>query len=149
MWQQFTEKARLAVFFAQQEAMEFGAEKLDTEHLLLGLLHEDDWVAGRVLKGLHFTLDDIREATLLQITPVAFSPTRSNDMGVTPQAKNALDFAVEEAERIGNAYVGTEHLLLGLIREGEGIAGRVFAQLGIRLEPVREFVENLQDRPPA
>ena len=147
MWQRFTERARRVVFFAQEEAGRLGENYVSTEHLLLGLVRENDSVAARILDRLGVSLGRIRSEIERQ---VARGDGRlGQDMQLTPRAKRVIDLAYDEARQLNNNYIGTEHLLLGLIREGEGLAGRVLNKLGVDLERTRREVMLLQDAEPA
>ena len=142
MWQRFTERARKVVFYAQEEAGRVGQNYVSTEHLLLGLVRENDSVAARLLDRLGVSLGRIRSEIERQ---VARGDGRLNqDMQLTPRAKRVIDLAYDEARQLNNNYIGTEHLLLGLIREGEGMAGKVLAGLGVILERTRQEVIELQ-----
>lgn len=143
MWQRFTERARKVVFYAQEEAQKFGEGYVSTEHLLLGLVRESDSVAARVLEKLGVSLSRIRAEVEKQLPRGDARP--SQDMTLTPRAKRVIDLAYDEARNLNNNYIGTEHLLLGLIREGDGLAGRVLAKLGVELEKARREVMALQD----
>lgn len=143
MWQRFTERARKVVFFAQEEAQKFGEGYVSTEHLLLGLVRESDSVAARVLEKLSVSLSRIRQEVEKQLPRGDARP--SQDMTLTPRAKRVIDLAYDEARNLNNNYIGTEHLLLGLIREGDGLAGRVLAKLGVELDRARREVMALQD----
>jgi ATP-dependent Clp protease ATP-binding subunit ClpC len=143
MWQRFTERARKVVFYAQEEAQKFGEGYVSTEHLLLGLVREADSVAARVLEKLGVSLNRIRAEVEKQLPRGDARP--SQDMTLTPRAKRVIDLAYDEARNLNNNYIGTEHLLLGLIREGDGLAGRVLAKLGVELERARREVMSLQD----
>ncbi|MBW7929466.1 MAG: ATP-dependent Clp protease ATP-binding subunit, partial [Fimbriimonadaceae bacterium] len=143
MWQRFTERARKVVFYAQEEAQKFGEGYVSTEHLLLGLVRESDSVASRVLEKLGVGLGRIRTEVEKQLPRGDARP--SQDMTLTPRAKRVIDLAYDEARNLNNNYIGTEHLLLGLIREGDGLAGRVLAKLGVDLERARKEVMALQD----
>ncbi|HEY3780620.1 MAG TPA: ATP-dependent Clp protease ATP-binding subunit [Fimbriimonadaceae bacterium] len=143
MWQRFTERARKVVFYAQEEAQKFGEGYVSTEHLLLGLVRESDSVAARVLDKLGVSLNRIRAEVEKQLPRGDARP--SQDMTLTPRAKRVIDLAYDEARNLNNNYIGTEHLLLGLIREGDGLAGRVLAKLGVELEKARREVMALQD----
>ena len=146
MWQRFTERARRVVFFAQEEAGRLGENYVSTEHLLLGLVRENDSVAARILDRLGISLGRIRSEIERQ---VARGDGRlGQDMQLTPRAKRVIDLAYDEARQLNNNYIGTEHLLLGLIREGEGLAGRVLNKLGVDLERTRREVTLLQDSEP-
>lgn len=143
MWQRFTERARKVVFYAQEEAQKFGEGYVSTEHLLLGLVRESDSVASRVLERLGVTLSRIRQEVEKQLPRGDARP--SSEMTLTPRAKRVIDLAYDEARNLNNSYIGTEHLLLGLIREGDGLAGRVLAKLGVELDRARREVMGLQD----
>jgi len=143
MWQRFTERARKVVFYAQEEAQKFGEGYVSTEHLLLGLVRESDSVAARVLERLGVSLARIRSEVEKQLP--RGDARASQDMTLTPRAKRVIDLAYDEARNLNNNYIGTEHLLLGLIREGDGLAGRVLAKLGVELERARREVMALQD----
>jgi len=143
MWQRFTERARKVVFYAQEEAQKFGEGYVSTEHLLLGLVRETDSVAARVLDRLGVSLSRIRSEVEKQLP--RGEARQSQDMTLTPRAKRVIDLAYDEARNLNNNYIGTEHLLLGLIREGDGLAGRVLAKLGVELERARREVMALQD----
>jgi len=143
MWQRFTERARKVVFYAQEEAQKFGEGYVSTEHLLLGLVRESDSVAARVLERLGVSLGRIRQEVEKQLPRGDARP--SQEMTLTPRAKRVIDLAYDEARNLNNSYIGTEHLLLGLIREGDGLAGRVLAKLGVELERARREVMALQD----
>jgi ATP-dependent Clp protease ATP-binding subunit ClpA len=143
MWQRFTERARRVVFFAQEEAGRLGDNYVSTEHLLLGLVRENDSVAARILDMMGVSLGRIRSEIERQVT--LGDGRLGQDMQLTPRAKRVIDLAYDEARQLSNNYIGTEHLLLGLIREGEGLAGRVLAKLGVELERTRREVMALQD----
>ncbi len=143
MWQRFTERARKVVFYAQEEAQKFGEGYVSTEHLLLGLVRESDSVAARVLDKLGVSLGRIRSEVEKQLPRGDARP--SQDMTLTPRAKRVIDLAYDEARNLNNNSIGTAHLLLGLIREGDGLAGRVLAKLGVELERARREVMSLQD----
>ena len=132
----FTERARKVLTLAQEEATRFNHNYIGTEHLLLGLVREGEGVAAKVLANLGVELDRVRGA-------VEFIIGRGDRMivgeiGLTPRAKKVIELAVDEARRLGHHYIGTEHLLLGLVREGEGIAAGVLESLGVNLEKVRK-----------
>ncbi|MFN8139400.1 MAG: ATP-dependent Clp protease ATP-binding subunit [Fimbriimonadales bacterium] len=143
MWQRFTERARKVVFYAQEEAQKFGEGYVSTEHLLLGLVREQDSVAARVLDKLGVSLQRVRGEVERQLPRGDAKPAQ--EMTLTPRAKRVIDLAYDEARTLNNNYIGTEHLLLGLIREGDGLAGRVLAKLGVDLERARREVMSLQD----
>lgn len=143
MWQRFTERARKVVFYAQEEAHKFGEGYVSTEHLLLGLVREQDSVASRVLDKLGVSLQRVRGEVERQLPRGEAKPAQ--EMTLTPRAKRVIDLAYDEARTLNNNYIGTEHLLLGLIREGDGLAGRVLAKLGVDIERARREVMALQD----
>ena len=143
MWQRFTERARRVVFFAQEEAGRLGENYVSTEHLLLGLVRENDSVAARILDRMGVSLGRIRSEIERQVT--RGEGRLGQDMQLTPRAKRVIDLAYDEARQLSNNYIGTEHLLLGLIREGEGLAGRVLSKLSVELEKTRKEVLALQD----
>jgi ATP-dependent Clp protease ATP-binding subunit ClpC len=131
----FTERARRVLTLAQEEAQRFNHNYIGTEHLLLGLVREGDGVAAKVLANLGVELNKVRSA-------VEFIIGRGDravmgEIGLTPRAKKVIELAVDEARRLNHHYIGTEHLLLGLVREGEGIAAGVLESLGVNLERVR------------
>lgn len=143
MWQRFTERARRVVFFAQEEAGRLGENYVSTEHLLLGLVRENDSVAARILDRLGVSLGRIRSEIERNVT--RGDGRLGQDFQLTPRAKRVIDLAYDEARNLNHNYIGTEHLLLGLIREGEGLAGRVLQKLGVDLERTRKEVIGLQD----
>jgi RimJ/RimL family protein N-acetyltransferase len=143
MWQRFTERARKVLFYAQEEAQKFGDGYVSTEHLLLGLLREPDSVAGRVIVILGLTLAQVQREVEKQLPKGETRP--SQDMSLTPRAKRVIDLAYDEARNLNNNYIGTEHILLGLVREEEGLASRTLSKLGVELERSRREVMSLQD----
>lgn len=143
MWQRFTERARKVVFYAHEEAQKFGEGYVSTEHLLLGLIREEDGVGARVLKHIGLPVKLIKEEVEKQLPRGDARP--SSDMTLAPRAKRVIDLAYDEARNLNSDCIGTEHLLLGLIREGDGLAGRVLAKLGVELERCRRLVMELQD----
>ncbi|MGH2447612.1 MAG: ATP-dependent Clp protease ATP-binding subunit, partial [Chloroflexota bacterium] len=134
----FTERARKVLTLAQEEAQRFNHSYIGTEHLLLGLVREGEGVAAKVLSNLGVELTKVRSAVEFIIGRGDRPPT--GEIGLTPRAKKVIELAVDEARRLGHHYIGTEHLLLGLIREGEGIAAGVLESLGVNLEKVRSEV---------
>ena len=140
-WAQFTERARRLVFFAQEEAGLLGEHYVSTEHLLLGLVRENDSVGCRILERMGVSAERVRYEIEKHVAKG--DGQRGQEMQLTPRSKRVIDFAYEEAKQLGNKYIGTEHFLLGLIREGEGLAGRVLATLGIDLEQARKEAKQL------
>ena len=134
----FTDRARKVLTLAQEEAQRFNHNYIGTEHLLLGLVREGEGVAARVLENLGVELSKVRSAVEFIIgrgdRPVV------GEIGLTPRAKKVIELAVDEARRLSHNYIGTEHLLLGLVREGEGIAAGVLESLGVNLDKVRHQV---------
>jgi ATP-dependent Clp protease ATP-binding subunit ClpA len=124
----FTDRARHVLQLAQEEAQRFQHNYIGTEHILLGLIREQNGIAARVLERLGVGLDDVRGAVELIIG--RGEHTRAADIGLTPRAKKVIEFSVDEARRLNHHYIGTEHLLLGLLREGEGLAAGVLESLG-------------------
>jgi len=141
MWQRFTERARKAVFYSQVEAQRLGQGRVSPEHLLLGLMHESDSVAGVVLTTLGVSLDQVRLEVEKEIP--SSDSIRAADMTLSSSAKSSIDFAYQESTDLKNNYIGTEHLLLGILRE-KGIAAQVLTQLGAGIEAVRAEVIKLQ-----
>jgi ATP-dependent Clp protease ATP-binding subunit ClpC len=131
----FTERARRVLTLAQEEAQRFNHNYIGTEHLLLGLVREGDGVAAKVLSNLGVELNKVRSAVEFIIGRGDRATT--GEIGLTPRAKRVIELAVDEARRLNHSYIGTEHLLLGLVREGEGIAAGVLESLGVNLERVR------------
>lgn len=137
MFNRFTDRARKVLILAQQEAAKYGHGYIGTEHLLLGLLREGEGVAAKALDSLGLAIDSVRE----QVENIlGKGQEQANDIGYTPRAKKVIELAMEEALRLGHNYVGTEHILLGLIREGEGIAAQVLAGLGVDINLMRQRV---------
>jgi ATP-dependent Clp protease ATP-binding subunit ClpC len=137
-FEKFTERARKVLTLAQEEAQRFNHNYIGTEHLLLGLVREGDGVAARVLNNLGVELHKVRSAVEFIIGRGDRAP--QGEIGLTPRAKKVIELAVDEARRLNHHYIGTEHLLLGLVREGEGIAAGVLESLGVSLEKVRQQV---------
>src|SRR5712691_8811282 len=134
----FTERARKVLQLAQEEAQRFNHNYIGTEHLLLGLVREGEGVAAKVLGNLGVDLNKVRSAVEFIIG--RGERTVTGDIGLTPRAKKVIELSVEEARRLNHNYIGTEHLLLGLVREGEGIAAGVLESLGVSLDKVRQQV---------
>jgi len=135
-FEKFTERARKVLTLAQEEAQRFNHNYIGTEHILLGLVREGDGVAAKVLSNLGVELEKVRSAVEFIIG--RGERTFRGEIGLTPRAKRVIELAVDEARRLGHNYIGTEHLLLGLLREGEGVAAGVLESLGVGLEKVRE-----------
>jgi ATP-dependent Clp protease ATP-binding subunit ClpC len=131
----FTERARRVLTLAQEEAHRFNHNYIGTEHILLGLVREGEGVAAKVLGNLGVELNKVRSAVEFIIG--RGDRTVLGEIGLTPRAKKVIELAVDEARRLNHSYIGTEHLLLGLVREGEGIAAGVLESLGVNIERVR------------
>jgi len=142
MFNRFTERARKVILLAKEEAKRFNHDYMGTEHILLGLIREGEGVAAAVLQNLGLSPESIRIEVEKLVQP---GPTTlvSGDIPFTPKAKKVIELAMDEARNLGHNYIGTEHLLLGLIREGEGVAAQVFQNLGLGLDKVRAEVMNL------
>lgn len=136
MWQRFTERSRRVVFFAQEEATRLRENYVSTEHLLLGLVRESDSVAARLLDQMGISLGRIRLEMERQVARGDGRPDK--DIQLSPRGKRVINFAYDEARLLDNNYIGTEHLLLGLMREEEGLAGRVMVKVGASLRRIRE-----------
>ncbi|MEN6449947.1 MAG: ATP-dependent Clp protease ATP-binding subunit [Thermoguttaceae bacterium] len=142
MYERFTDRARKVMQLANQEAQRFNHEYIGTEHILLGLIKEGSGVAANVLKNLDVDLRKIR----LEVEKLVQSGPDMVTMGKlpqTPRAKKVIEYSMEEARNLSHNYVGTEHILLGLLREQEGVAAQVLMNLGLKLDEVREEVLNL------
>jgi ATP-dependent Clp protease ATP-binding subunit ClpC len=144
MYERFTDRARKVMQLANQEAQRFNHEYIGTEHILLGLVKEGSGVAANVLKNLDVDLRKIRlEVEKIVQTGPGGDQVVLGKLPHTPRAKKVIEYSVEEARNLNHNYVGTEHLLLGLLREQEGVAAQVLMNLGLKLEDVREEVLNL------
>ena len=142
MYERFTDRARKVMQLANQEAQRFNHEYIGTEHILLGLVKEGSGVAANVLKNLDVDLRKIR----LEVEKLVQSGPEMVTIGKlpqTPRAKKVIEYSMEEARQLNHNYVGTEHILLGLLREQEGVAAQVLMNLGLKLDDVREEVLNL------
>ena len=129
MFERFTERARQVIVLAQEEARVLRHNYIGTEHMLLGLLREGDGVAARVLGSLDVTLDEVR-AEVTRIVGEGDSESQGQ-IPFTPRAKKVLEMALREALSLGHNYIGTEHVLLGLVRESEGVAARILGDLAL------------------
>ena len=141
MFEKFTDKARRVVVLAQEEAKLLNHNYIGTEHILLGLIHEGEGVAAKALEALGINLEQVREQVQDIIGQGQQSP--SGHIPFTPRAKKVLELSLREALQLGHSYIGTEHLLLGLIREGEGVAAQVLTKLGADTNKVRQQVIQL------
>ncbi|MFH1002962.1 MAG: ATP-dependent Clp protease ATP-binding subunit [Chloroflexota bacterium] len=140
-FEKFSERARRVLTLAQEEAQRYNHSYICTEHLLLGLTREEEGVAAKVLTNLGITLSKIRSAVEF-IIGRSEKPS-SSEIGLTPRAKRVIELAIDEARQLGHNYIGTEHLLLGLLREGEGVAAGVLDSFGITLEQTRAEISRV------
>ena len=141
MFERFTDRARRVVVLAQEEARMLNHNYIGTEHILLGLIHEGEGVAAKALESLGISLDAVRQQVEEIIGQGQQAP--SGHIPFTPRAKKVLELSLREALQLGHNYIGTEHILLGLIREGEGVAAQVLVKLGADLNKVRQQVIQL------
>ena len=145
MFERFTDRARRVLVLAQEEARLLNHNFIGTEHILLGLVHEGEGVAAKALESLGISLEAVREK-VEETTGPAGSPTTGSPP-FTPRAKKVLELSLREALGLGHNYIGTEHMLLGLLREGEGVAAQVLVSLGADLSRVRQQVIQLSGPP--
>ena len=141
MFERFTDRARRVVVLAQEEARLLNHNYIGTEHILLGLIHEGEGVAAKALESLDISLEAVRAQVQEIIGQGQQAP--SGHIPFTPRAKKVLELTLREALQLGHNYIGTEHILLGLIREGEGVAAQVLVKLGADLNSVRQQVIQL------
>jgi ATP-dependent Clp protease ATP-binding subunit ClpC len=142
MFERFTDRARRVLVLAQEEARLLNHGFIGTEHILLGLIHEGEGLAAKALESLGISLEAVREKVEETIGP-AGSTGPSASPPFTPRAKKVLELSLREALQLGHNYIGTEHILLGLVREGEGVAAQVLVSLGADLPRVRQKVIQL------
>ena len=146
MFERFTDRARRVVVLAQEEARMLNHNYIGTEHILLGLIHEGEGVAAKALESLGISLEAVRQQVEEIIGQGQQAP--SGHIPFTPRAKKVLELSLREALQLGHNYIGTEHILLGLIREGEGVAAQVLVRLGADLNRVRrQVIQLLHGRP--
>ena len=146
-FEKFSERARKVLSLAQEEAQRFNHNYIGTEHILLGLVRETEGVAARVLANLGVDLNKVRSAVEF-IIGRGDKPAQG-EIGLTPRAKKVVELAVDEARRMNHTYIGTEHLLIGLLREGEGVAAGVLESLGVNLEKVRTETHRVLSQSPS
>jgi Clp amino terminal domain, pathogenicity island component/UvrB/uvrC motif len=147
MFERFTDRARRVVVLAQDEARLLNHDYIGTEHILLGLLHEGEGIAAKALESLGISLDAVRQQVEEIIGQGQQAP--SGHIPFTPRARKVLELSLREALQLGYNYVGTEHILLGLVREGDGVAAQVLVKLGADLNRVRQQVIQLLHGDPA
>src|SRR5690606_30639188 len=140
MFGRFTERAQKVLALAQEEAVRLGHNNIGTEHILLGLIREGEGIAAKALISLGLGLEKIQDEVE---SLIGRGQEQQTNFAYTPRAKKAIELSMDEARKLGHTYVGTEHILLGLIREGEGVAARVLNNLGISLNKARQQVLQL------
>src|SRR5205814_4092267 len=143
MFERYTERARRVIFFARYEASQFGSTTIETEHLLLGLIREDKNLTNRFLRS-HSSIESIRKQ-IEGRTTIREKVSTSVDLPLSQECKRVLAYAAEEAERLGHEHIGTEHLLLGLLREEKSFAAELLHERGLRLSEFREEVAGEHD----
>ena len=143
MFERFTDRARRAVVLAQEEARLLDHDYIGTEHILLGLIHEGEGVGAQAIESLGISLELVREHVETIIGRGKGGKVSPAHIPFTPRAKTVLELSLREALQIGHSYIGTEHILLGLVREGEGVAAQVLEKLGADLRRVRQTVLRL------
>ena len=141
-FEKFSERARRVLSLAQEEAIRFNHNYIGTEHILLGLVRETEGVAARVLANLSVDLNKVRSAVEF-IIGRGERPVSGENIGLTPRAKKVIELAVDEARRMNHHYIGTEHLLIGVMREGEGVAAGVLESLGVSLDKIRAEAQRI------
>jgi ATP-dependent Clp protease ATP-binding subunit ClpC len=146
MFERFTERARRVVVLAQEESRMLSHNYIGTEHLLLGLLHEGDGAAATALESLGISLEAARQ----QVEEIIGhgQQAQSGHIPFTPRAKKVLELSLREVQKLGDNYIGTEHILLGLVREGGGVGAQILVKLGADLNQVRRQVIQLLPWPP-
>ena len=142
MYERFTDRARKVMQLANQEAQRFNHEYIGTEHILLGLVRESDGVAAKVLTNLGVELNKVRSAVEFIIGRGERST--SGEIGLTPRAKKVIELAVDEARRLSHHNIGTEHLLIGLMREGEGGSAEVPRSMGVGVDDIKTELARMQ-----
>jgi hypothetical protein len=145
VFERFTERARQVVVLAQEEARTLKHDYIGTEHILLGLLREEDGLAARVLNGLDITLEPVREQVVRIVGSGEEAPT--GQIPFTPRAKRVLELSLREALSLGHNHIGTEHILLGLLRENEGVAARILLDFDADCEKIRGRVLRMLGQP--
>ena len=143
MFERFTERARQVVVFAQDEARALGHGYIGTEHLLLGLLREDEGLASRVLESLGVSAEAVREQVARIVGEGGEKRAAEGEIPFTPRSKKVLELALREALALGHEFIGTEHILLGIARENKGVASRILLDFGVDAERIRERTAEL------
>ena len=142
MFERFTDRARRVVVRAQEEARTLNHDFIGTEHILLGLVGEGQGLAAKALESLGVSMEAVRQR-VEDIVPPGQVEVRTGHIPFTPRAKKVLELSLSESKLLGHRYIGTEHILLGLLREGEGVAAQVLTALGADLDGTRERVVQL------
>jgi ATP-dependent Clp protease ATP-binding subunit ClpC len=142
VFERFTDRARRVVVRAQEEARALNHDFIGTEHILLGLIDEGQGVAAKALESLGVSMEAVRQR-VEDIVPPGQVEARTGHLPFTPRAKKVLELSLSEAKLLGHRYIGTEHVLLGLLREGEGVAAQILSGLGADLDGTRERVVQL------
>ena len=140
-FEKFSERARRVLSLSQEEAQRFNHNYIGSEHILLGLVRETDGVAAQVLGNLGLDLSRVRSAVEYLIGKEESNPKQ--DIGLTQRAKKLIELAVDEARRLNHTYIGTEHLLIGLMRDGEGVAAGILESLGVDIDRIRAETSNV------
>jgi len=147
MFERFTDRARRAIVLAQQEARALDHHYVGTEHILLGLIHEGEGVAARALAALGISLHEMWQAVEAIIGRGTSSPPESGPIPFTPRAKKVLELSLREALELGAGHIGTEHILIALVREGDGVAAQVLRDAGVDLDRAGQQVTELLAAP--
>ncbi|MCE5300824.1 MAG: NDP-hexose 4-ketoreductase, partial [Spirochaetia bacterium] len=143
MYDKFTDRARKVIALAREEAVRIGNDYLGTEHILLGIIKDGGGIAAAVLESLNIDLEKLRVETEDRIIDSAGATMLAGEIPFMPQTKKVFELAAEESQVLGHNYIGTEHLLLGLLKEGEGIAARVLIETGINYRKAKEMTINI------
>jgi ATP-dependent Clp protease ATP-binding subunit ClpC len=143
MFERYTDRARRVVVMAQEDARDLGHNYVGTEHILLGLIHEGTGVAARALTALGVSLDESRAQVEAIIGRGDLAHVQNGPIPFTPRTKKVLELAAREAQKLGHSYIGTEHILLGLMLEGDGVGAQVLASAGIEFSAVRHQIREL------
>jgi ATP-dependent Clp protease ATP-binding subunit ClpC len=138
LFERFSERARQVVVLAQDESRALGHDYIGTEHILLGVLREEEGIGARVLESLDITVEEVRAQVVRVVGTGDETPT--GQIPFTPRAKKVLELSLREALALGHNYIGTEHVLLGIVREHEGVAARILLELGADAETIRNEV---------
>ena len=139
MFERFTDRARRVIVDAQNEARSLGHDYIGPEHILLGLIQEGDGVGAKALEAMQISTETVR-GQIEEITGRGQAPPSTGHIPFTPRAKKVLELSLREALQLGHNYIGTEHILLGLIHEGDGVAAQVLVGLGVELDRTRQLV---------